>query len=801
MKRMVWKKKGRLVSLFVTICLVLGLMPNVPLKASAEQLTGLCATENFEYDQDGNPKAVSSDAEYLKGVTMYMPNSYLHLKYINGDTQQVLTAADIAVYDTKDNAVDSETVEFEDYTIGSENFVMFAFYKTGEFHIKTTVASEDDITVFVEYPRVGFYTSAKKEDTSFLAEDSYDPTQNDTIYLITSPQTDETVTLPNVAEGEETYDNYRFAIVDLSRSFIKDAKEVEGYMTYEKVSDQVYKIKLNKELAQRGFWLLTMAEVSNGQDSWIEQRSIQIQCENEAEEKLQGSTEIVWDAEEDEITGIQPGSYRDSIEIAMPWKTHISVQYLDPDGNDYAMFIDHLHVTDAWGNETSDISLTAEYGGYITILPKKTGIYRLYYRISDERQASMFVRVAAPSVGIYRTQKARSADLAAKDCEYVYRYGKTDRDFYLVSTDDNITISDVAIKSVVTKEDDQDVTEQAAVTVDEKTEGKIYRMHVADGISDNLYVNLSYTCDYGENGTEECDTQIEILPKETFDVSTVKWDYTTPFTYDGTVKKVELTGLPEGLSATYTNNEATEPGDYTAQATFVYDDTEYDVPEFTATSLDWQIQPKLHTDEPEVTPTPTADNSQNTASPTPTADNPQNTASPTPTADNPQNTQAPAPTANNPQGTAAPGTSTNAKEQVKVGTVKQIGKSKYKVVSASNGKYSVALVGYTDKKATKITIPAAVTINKKSYKVTEIGANVCKGFKKLKQITISKNVTTIGKNAFFNCKKLKKVTIQTQNLKKVGKNAFKNTAKKCKLTVPKKKAAAYKKMLKKAGIK
>ena len=146
-------------------------------------------------------------------------------------------------------------------------FLLFvAFYKTGEFHIKSTVAPEDDIIVFVEYPRVGFYTSAKKEDTSFLAEDSYDPTQNDTIYLITSPQTDETVTLPDVAEGEETYDTYRFAIEDLNRSFIKDAKEVEGYMTYEKVSDQVYKIKLNKELAQRGFWLLTMVEVSNGQD-------------------------------------------------------------------------------------------------------------------------------------------------------------------------------------------------------------------------------------------------------------------------------------------------------------------------------------------------------------------------------------------------------------------------------------------------------------------------------------------------------------------------------------------------------
>ena len=61
MKRMIWKKKGRLVSMFVMICLVLGLMPNVTPEASAEQLTGLCATDVFEYDQDGIPETVASD--------------------------------------------------------------------------------------------------------------------------------------------------------------------------------------------------------------------------------------------------------------------------------------------------------------------------------------------------------------------------------------------------------------------------------------------------------------------------------------------------------------------------------------------------------------------------------------------------------------------------------------------------------------------------------------------------------------------------------------------------------------------
>ena len=169
----------------------------------------------------------------------------------------------------------------------------------------------------------------------------------------------------------------------------------------------------------------------------------------------------------------------------------------------------------------------------------------------------------------------------------------------------------------------------------------------------------------------------------------------------------------------------------------------------------------------------------------------------------------------------------------------------YYVGKASTGKVTYA--GPVNKNTTKITIPPTVTVDGKVCKVTSIKESACKDCKKLKTVTIGKNVTTIGTKAFYNCKKLKTVTIGTKvktigekafykcsalpkvtlpasvttikkeafakctklgsvtikgkKLKTVGTKAFKDTKKKIKVTVPKGKYNSYKKLLKNKGLK
>lgn len=148
-----------------------------------------------------------------------------------------------------------------------------------------------------------------------------------------------------------------------------------------------------------------------------------------------------------------------------------------------------------------------------------------------------------------------------------------------------------------------------------------------------------------------------------------------------------------------------------------------------------------------------------------------------------------------------------------------------KVTSSSTANPTVAYVKSTNSKAATISVPAAITLNGVTYKVTSIGANAFANNKKLTKVTIGKNIISIGKNAFKNCKKLKTVTIQSTELKSigagafsgdgslktitiksskltsksVGKNALKGTSKKLIIKAPKKKVAAYKKFFKKKG--
>ena len=147
-------------------------------------------------------------------------------------------------------------------------------------------------------------------------------------------------------------------------------------------------------------------------------------------------------------------------------------------------------------------------------------------------------------------------------------------------------------------------------------------------------------------------------------------------------------------------------------------------------------------------------------------------------------------------------TNNKKKPAAKGKTLKDSKGATYKVTGAKVKNPTVTYVK-PKKNVKKVSIPATITVKGVKYKVTAVSKNAFKNNKKVKQVTIDKNVKNIGKNAFYGCKNLKKVTIKTTKLTKktVGKNAFKGIHKKATIKVPKKKLNAYKKLLKNAGMK
>ena len=79
-----------------------------------------------------------------------------------------------------------------------------------------------------------------------------------------------------------------------------------------------------------------------------------------------------------------------------------------------------------------------------------------------------------------------------------------------------------------------------------------------------------------------------IIPAS-IDVSEVKWNYTTPFTYDGTEKTVTLVDVPANVTVTYVGNTATNVGVYTAVAVVSPVSTNYEVVGEVA-QLTWEIK-------------------------------------------------------------------------------------------------------------------------------------------------------------------------------------------------------------------
>lgn len=78
------------------------------------------------------------------------------------------------------------------------------------------------------------------------------------------------------------------------------------------------------------------------------------------------------------------------------------------------------------------------------------------------------------------------------------------------------------------------------------------------------------------------------IAKADYNMRGAKWNYREPFKYDGKEHKVEVVGLPTGVTVeSYENNTATAVGDYYAEVNLTYDAHNYNAP--TISKLGWTI--------------------------------------------------------------------------------------------------------------------------------------------------------------------------------------------------------------------
>ncbi|MEE0693791.1 MAG: leucine-rich repeat protein [Lachnospiraceae bacterium] len=123
----------------------------------------------------------------------------------------------------------------------------------------------------------------------------------------------------------------------------------------------------------------------------------------------------------------------------------------------------------------------------------------------------------------------------------------------------------------------------------------------------------------------------------------------------------------------------------------------------------------------------------------------------------------------------------------------------YTITKSSAKKGTAVVAGVIGQNLKSAAIPAVVKLGGYTFKVTGISDYAFSGCKKMKKVTIGKNIKTIGSHAFANCAKLKRISVESKGLKKVGECALKEIHSKCVIDVPSNKYKTYRKLFRNKG--
>ena len=136
-------------------------------------------------------------------------------------------------------------------------------------------------------------------------------------------------------------------------------------------------------------------------------------------------------------------------------------------------------------------------------------------------------------------------------------------------------------------------------------------------------------------------------------------------------------------------------------------------------------------------------------------------------------------------GNSTNGTTTDTQEVTyKVGDIvfDKTSNAKYKITAYSNKKHTVEYLSYEGTK-NKVKVPATITVDGITFKVTTLSPSAFKLNQKITSITLGDNLTKIDTGSFSGCTALKSITIGS-SVKTIGKNAFKNCSSLEKITIP-----------------
>lgn len=424
----------RLLSIFLSICMLFGLLPGMPVYAEEEvenqeqTAVGLLATDYMNWDQ-GFP-VVHEDAEYTKDLYTGLTGTTVHVVYKESAEAESIEAGKNQLSFTfgEQDAVESGKLEWN-VNEGNEELLDLRFNTVGDYTVTYSGAEANNtMTIHVGYPELGFYAGTKVVDTDYLRQFFYPDVNENTFYMV-----------PSLGEGCSISENsLSFRVMDEGNEVTEN---LDKYFTKEEVSKNVYRISVTE---QKWIDIIVSATIKDSEGhSWYSETWVG----TEYRKTKDGLVVKDWIEMENDVPFVNPeATYEKECGAALKEYKLLHLAYLEEeDGEASAIDLDNISVScnGVSADETKvSYSVKDSDKGIYEFKFSELGEYVITYTAEGAKNNSVTVYVGYPEVAFYSGADKETADLLTGEVQKFSDLAKEDETtFYLILYREGGTIS------------------------------------------------------------------------------------------------------------------------------------------------------------------------------------------------------------------------------------------------------------------------------------------------------------------------------------------------------------------------
>ncbi|MCM1180913.1 MAG: leucine-rich repeat domain-containing protein [Clostridium sp.] len=479
------KRRLRKAAIFLVFCMVFSVFSGIPVSATEIDdgnepgVTGLVVTDNDNLirDNDWKPTGVIKDAQYSQKAysDLYGTDVYLGYRADEASQPKAVGIDEISVTYDGGNAGADGTAQWYEYETGTGLF-HFNFYAVGDYIISYEKDGEtSSITIEVNWPDVGFYTSEEKSVDTLIKDISYTEGEKNTFYMILHRNPYSRLDLDNITytkdENDITGDISSYFYIAPQGTYNTSSEMVSDWDDENEV-DYVYEVKVKENLTE-SFWLnvkVPKQDVKGEEgdryltEKYFPERGIGINYQ----EKMDGlvvTTDFDWN--DDGPVGVAENAYyakENGSDLYGNW-FYFGYKENEEDKELDAVGEEKISVKDAEGNNAGGENGTAQWhehkeekgAGIYYFNFKETGMYTVSYTDENGKESSVRIYVGYPEVGFYTSAEKSESTLLRED-EISYAYGE-EKTFYMIlhrNARTKLCLEDMDCKVVTWTEDGEE---------------------------------------------------------------------------------------------------------------------------------------------------------------------------------------------------------------------------------------------------------------------------------------------------------------------------------------------------------